>query len=222
MANSTAKSRRKPAGANTALSERAHQAITGLIHRHELRGGTVIVESKLAEQLNISRTPLREALQRLEGEGLLMKNSGRSFIVRHVDLTEYLQSLKVREILEGEAAMLAAGRAPAERIAETRREIEALKSVSLEHTAEHWRSDDNVHMLLSDHCGNAVMARQIVHLRMTTRLFEVARVAERVHPDSREHLAILDALDSGDGRKARKAVSDHIRSVIASSLVDLS
>ena len=81
----------------TNLSNQAHQAISEMIQRRRLRGGEVIVELRLAEVLNISRTPLREALQRLEGEGLVIKGTGRSFMVRHVDLREYLQSLKVRE-----------------------------------------------------------------------------------------------------------------------------
>ena len=75
----------------TNLSNQAHQAISEMIQRRRLRGGEVIVESRLAEVLNISRTPLREALQRLEGEGLVIKGTGRSFMVRHVDLREYLQ-----------------------------------------------------------------------------------------------------------------------------------
>ncbi|MEZ5836625.1 MAG: GntR family transcriptional regulator [Geminicoccaceae bacterium] len=203
------------------MSERAHRAITGLIHSHELRGGELVLERHLAERLGISRTPLREALQRLEGEGLLVKNANRSYSVRYVDLAEYLQSLKTREVLECEAAQLAAGRIPPDRLREVRDEIEELRTSSKYHTEGHWRSDDNVHNLFADHCGNAVMARLIRGLRGTNRLFEIAGLAERVDPDSTEHLAILDALQAGDGRAARKAVSTHIRSLIRYSLVDL-
>ena len=112
---------------STNLSNQAHQAISEMIQRRRLRGGEVIVEARLAEVLNISRTPLREALQRLEGEGLVIKGTGRSFMVRHVDLREYLQSLKVREILEPEAATLAVGRIPRSQLAEARQEIVELR-----------------------------------------------------------------------------------------------
>ena len=78
----------------TNLSTQAYNAVSEMIRRRRLRGGEVIVEARLAEVLEISRTPLREALQRLEGEGLVIKGAGRSFVVRHVDLGEYLQSLK--------------------------------------------------------------------------------------------------------------------------------
>lgn len=204
-----------------ALSDQAHRAITELIRTRKLRGGDIVVEQPLADSLGISRTPLREALQRLEGEGLVIKAAGRSYAVRRVDLTEYLHSLKAREILEGEAAALAAGRVAAEKIAEARAEIEELKRLTPYHTGAHWRSDDRVHSLVAEFCGNAVMAKLIRELRATTRLFEVAGIAERVGPDSVEHLAMLDGLASGDPRAARRAVQAHIRSLTRHALSDL-
>jgi len=76
-----------------------------------LRADDAIVEARLAETLGVSRTPLREALQRLEGEGMVVK-TGRSYMVRRVDLGEYLKSLKVRQVMEPEAAALAVGHVP--------------------------------------------------------------------------------------------------------------
>ncbi len=61
-----------------------------MIRDRRLKGGESIIEARLADTLGISRTPLREALQRLEGEGLVRKVANRSYIVRHVDLSEYL------------------------------------------------------------------------------------------------------------------------------------
>ncbi len=204
------------------LSGLAHKAVSQMIRSKELRGGNVIVEAKLAETLGISRTPLREALQRLEGEGLVTKAANRSFMVRHVDLAEYLQSLKVREILEAEAAGLALGRIPLEPIRVARREIEALMAATTYHTDAHWHSDDTVHGLYAEGCANAVMGQMIRSLRVTTRLFEIARLADRVAPDSIEHLAILDALEAADGRRLRRAVQAHIRSLYRFALANVS
>ncbi len=61
--------------------------------------------------------------------------------------------------------------------------------------------------------GNPVMARMIKELRVTTRLFEIARLAERVEADHVEHKSILDAVQEGDARKARRAMQSHIRSL---------
>lgn len=201
------------------LSHLVYTAVADMIRRRQLRGGYSIVESKLAAQLGVSRTPLREGLQRLEGEGLVVKSGGRSFIVRHVDLGEYLQSLKVREILEPEAAEIACGHIPADELDAVRTEIDGLNAgpKSL-HTEAHWRSDDNLHELFARHCGNEVLLQMIRKLRVTTRLFEIARLKDRVDPDLSEHARILDALETGDPKAARKAVQTHIRSLQRFSL----
>ena len=65
-----------------------------------------------------------------------------------------------------------------------------------------------------DHCGNEVLARILKGLRATTRLFEIDRLKERLKPDSREHLAIVDALMAGDEGAARGTVAVHIQSLV--------
>jgi DNA-binding GntR family transcriptional regulator len=202
-----------PEGRGENLSNLAYKSVTELIRGRRLKSGETIVESRLAEQLRISRTPLREALQRLEGEGLVVKGSGRSFKVRHVDLGEYLQSLRVREVLEPEAAAMATGHIPLSELAAVRAEINSLLYATSYHTDAHWRSDDNLHELFARHSGNEVLTKVIRSLRVTTRLFEIARLADRVEPDSQEHLAILQALEAEDPKAARKAVQAHIRSI---------
>lgn len=208
-----------PTGPN--LSNRAYLALSEMIHARRLRGGEVIVETRLAERLGVSRTPLREALQRLEGEGLVTKHANRSFMVRQVDLSEYLQSLKVREILEVEALTNAFGRIEESNLRLALEEVENLGRLPTIHTDGHWRSDDRIHNLFADACGNPVMARMIKELRVTTRLFEIARLAERVEADHAEHKALLDAVKEGDLRKARRVMQSHIRSLARHAVENL-
>jgi DNA-binding GntR family transcriptional regulator len=205
--------RRAARGEGSSLSNQAHRAVGDMIKARRLRGGEVIVEQRLADELGISRTPLREALQRLEGEGLVVKTANRSFIVRHVELKEYLHSLKVREVLEAEAASLAAGRVDPTALAAARAETLAVERTEPYDTHAHWSADDAVHDAFIDACGNAVMTDILHQLRATTRLFEIARLTDRLGPDSREHIAILDALEAHDAKAARKAVAAHIRSL---------
>lgn len=200
------------------LSNLAYSAVSEMIRARRLKGGEVVVEARLAEILGVSRTPLREALQRLEGEGLVLKGGSRSFVVRQVDLKEYLQSLKVREILESEAAAMAVGRISPGQLAQVRHEIEELRRATTYHTDAHWRSDDNLHGLYTAGCGNDVLASMIQSLRVTTRLFEIARLSDRLEPDSVEHLAIVAALESQDAKAVRKAVAVHMRSLVKFAL----
>jgi DNA-binding GntR family transcriptional regulator len=200
-----------------ALSDRVHAAVSNLIKSQKLHGGDIIVESRLADMLGVSRTPLREALQKLEGEGLVVKN-GRSFVVRSVGLAEYLQSLKVRDILEGEAAALGAGRVPASAIKAVRENIDKLLSAPVYLPEAHWQSDDEVHALVCDYTGNPVLGRMIRNLRMVTRLYETLNLADRLVPDATEHTEIIDALESGDGKLARQKAQAHLRSLYKASI----
>jgi DNA-binding GntR family transcriptional regulator len=195
------------------MSARAYQALSNMIKSRQLRGGDNLVEQRLAAQLGISRTPLREAMQRLEGEGLLLKSANRSYVVRKVELGEYLQSLRVRQVLEAEAAALATGRVATGEIAAVRAEVLALEKFEPYDVHAHWACDDRVHNLFINACGNTVMASILHELRATTRLFEIALLADRLGPDSREHLAILDAIEAGDAQAARLAMSAHARSL---------
>lgn len=205
---------------NNALSEQVRQRLNEMIRNRDLAGGQVITEERLAETLGVSRTPLREALLRLEGEGMLQKNAGRSFMVRQVEFTEYMQSLKMRGIIEPEAAAFATVRVPKTELLALREEIKALHTENgdREHTREHWNCDDKLHRLFGYHSGNQVMYEVIERLRVTTRLFEVTDIRQRIEADHTQHLEILDALEAKDPDWARRAVSNHIGSLIAYSL----
>jgi DNA-binding GntR family transcriptional regulator len=205
----------RPAKASHKLAAQAYNAVSDMIRHRRLGGGHVIVEARLAETLGISRTPLREALQRLEGEGLVHKGDGRNYVVRHVDIGEYIQSLKLRLLIEPQAAVQALDSIPGRKLIEVRREIDELMGATIYHTDAHWFSDDHLHNLIIDYCGNEVMAKVLRNLRATTRLFEIGRLKDRLTPDSTEHLLIIDALQRKDAAAANRAVAAHIESLIA-------
>lgn len=197
------------------LAAQAYNAVSEMIRHRRLGGGHVIVEARLAETLGVSRTPLREALQRLEGEGLVHKGEGRNYVVRHVDIGEYIQSLKLRLLIEPQAAVQAIPSIPDRKLVEVRREIDELMEAATYHTDAHWFSDDHLHNLIIDYCGNEVMANVLRNLRATTRLFEIGQLKDRLKPDSTEHLIIIDALQRKDVAATHKAVAAHIESLIA-------
>src|SRR5216684_4246526 len=95
----------------TSLAEKAYHAIRELIVSLELAPGAVIDERELIERLEIGRTPVREALRRLSHEGLVEVYPRRGMFVTGVDVRELARLSEVRELLEPEAARLAAERA---------------------------------------------------------------------------------------------------------------
>jgi len=202
------------------LADQAHARLTRLILQRQLPGGTMVVEARLAEQLQISRTPMREAMLRLAAERLLVKHGSRSFAVRTVTPAEFFQSMKVRELLELEAVACAAGKVPAARIAAMQREIAHLATARTQERA-HWDADDRFHQLFADASGNEVLARMIREARVSTRLFEISRPFLRVQADGAEHLAVLAAFAADDIKGARRAMRTHIRNLADEAIATL-
>lgn len=194
------------------LGDRAYHTIRQLILERELPGGSVVVEGRLAVELNISRTPMREALVRLEGEGLLIRSGARSYSVRTVKASEHFQSMQVREWLECKSVDLAINKIPKEKIDDLRQTIEALRHKDHQEPV-HWQVDDRLHMLCPEASGNHVLVRLIEQARVSSRLFELLDPIGRVEDDRREHLAILDALEAGDAKAAKQALSKHFRNI---------
>ncbi len=203
----------------SAVINRAEQARAGLLQRILLRQIPVdqpLVEERLALDLAVSRTPLREALLRLAADGLLVKH-GRNWSVKAVTVETYLATMDVRLLLEPEAARLAAGRLPREQIRTLSETIQGLADEQRQ-IEPHWAADDALHDGIAEASGNPVLAAVIRRVRMPTRLFELAKPFERVAADAAEHLAILDAVDEGDGRAAEDAMRQHLSNLIANLL----
>ncbi|MGO7381587.1 GntR family transcriptional regulator, partial [Rhizobium ruizarguesonis] len=81
-------------------------------------------------------------------EGLVRKGDGRNYVVRQVDVGEYLQSLKLRLLIEPEAAVLSINAIPRRLLMSVRQEINDLLGATAYHTDAHWFSDDNLHNMI--------------------------------------------------------------------------
>ncbi len=196
------------------LAESAYETIRTKVLQRELPGGALVVEIRMADRLGISRTPMREALARLVGEGLLVRNGAGTFTVRRVIATEFFQSMKVRELLELEAVKLAIGRVRPERIERLRRRVVGISDADRQE-AIHWAVDDELHLLFAEASGNAVLAKLVRNARITTRLFEIVSPFQRVREDAEEHLEILDAFSRDRRRATCEAMLRHLRNLEA-------
>ena len=193
------------------LSVMAYTALLDMILRGAIVAGEAVTERQIAGRLGISRTPVREAVRRMEGEGTLERQRGGALVVRPYSLEEFLHALAVRRLLEGEAARLAAGRLAPEVLAAARARTDRLRSGGMSETT---REDDrDFHAAIAEASGNPVLATAISDLRRRTAMFRLGRLPERVDQVCDEHLAILDALARGDGDAARAAVHAHLDNV---------
>ena len=203
------------------LGDLAYERLLALMMSGELPGGTPLQERKLALRLNISRTPMREALARLESKGLVERHLNRYLIVRRLSLREFVEVLNVRKLLESEAAALAAVRVPLTEIAAARQQIAAIQTASDVPAARGWTVDEALHAMIGNHCGNEILAETALELRQRTHMFETRSVPGRLHDSCAEHLALLQALENRDAAAARRLMAEHIENVKTSTIEKL-
>ena len=188
----------------------------------ELAPNEVVTERQIALQLGISRTPMREAVRRLEGERFFERQRSGALVVRSLPLEEFMHILNARRLVEGEAARLAAGRVPMAQLEHLKSRIgEALKLPVDAVTPEFSASDRDLHALIALASGNPVLRQMIDDLKMRTAMFRFGRLPERRKTVCAEHLAIIDALMAGDGPRAQQAMQDHIDQVRLTLLAKL-
>jgi DNA-binding GntR family transcriptional regulator len=189
------------------MAERAYEDLTERLSNGELRGGDVILESRLAEKLDLSRTPVRDALTRLEGEGLL-ERSGRALVVRRISIKEFLDMLHVRRLIEPEAAFLAAGMMDPVLLVALRKKL--LAAPEKQTKAALFALDESIHLTIANSLRNDCLADLVRNLRRRTRLFELTEFPGKIRSDRNEHLKLIDALIAGDGEGARSAMLEHL------------
>lgn len=188
----------------------AYALILAAIDEGVYRPGDRLVESELAERLGVSRTPVREALQRLETQSLLSRD-GRSLIVASLDHNQLAELYVVRAELEGLAARLAAKHATVEEVHVLRDMVEADRRLVGDPRALS-RANKRFHrqIHLASHNRFLIQQLDLVHRSMallaTTSLEAEGRGAATLS----EHAAIVDAIASGDGAGANQALREHI------------
>jgi DNA-binding GntR family transcriptional regulator len=210
-------SERLPYGAATgqerSLSRTAYEQLLDKLMRREIPVGSVLLERRLAEQMEMSRTPVREALNRLENEGFVTRQPGGLLVVREFSVRELIETLHLRQILEAESVSLATGRIAEAEIDSIAQAIEALMAKAEPTAEEDWAVDSRFHQTIADHSGNAALAKLIFDLRLKTHMFNLERVPERFEVGHREHLAVLAALKRQDRDAARDGIRTHIENV---------
>lgn len=195
------------------LSTVAYGAVLDMILRGTLAAGELVTERQIAARLGMSRTPVREAVRRLEGEGTLERQRDGSLVVRPYSMEDFLHVLAVRRLLEGEAARLAAGKVSRDVLEAARERIARLRAEGLADAAR--QGDRDFHAAIAEASGNPVLATAISDLRKRTAMFRLGRLPERLDQVCDEHLAIVAALAGGDGEAARAAMQAHIDNVRA-------
>jgi DNA-binding GntR family transcriptional regulator len=203
----------EPGGA-VSLAEQAYQLLKDRLIMLEIRPGEPINDGQLAQDLGVGRTPVREALKRLETDHLVVSYPRRGTFATVVDITELAAISEIRELLEPLAARRAAENASAQLRAEIRqkaKEISVLDADTSDQT-ELMRLDLSVHKLIYRACGNAHLEDVLIRYdNLATRIW--CLVLDRLPPvvsHISEHTSLLEAIADGDAETAAQLALEHV------------
>lgn len=199
--------------AGTSLSRTAYESLTERLVLLDIAPGSPINEQELMNSLGIGRTPLREALKRLESDHLVVTYPRRGTFASPVDITALTEISEIRRSLEPLAARLAAQRADADDRAAGRKLAHTLGKVRADTSARDLMNLDlQVHQLLYRATHNRHLQTALERYgNLATRIWSVA--APRLsHVDGHvtEHVALLDAVLAGEAQRAEQLMVAHM------------
>jgi DNA-binding GntR family transcriptional regulator len=197
------------AGAADSVYATLREAIVG----GALRPGDGLIEEHVARQFRVSRTPVREALLRLESEGLALRVPRRGLVVRTISEAELLEVNTVRISLDSLAARLAASEALPSDLAHLRWINQQLEEV-IQKSELHKVPDltNAFHQTLAEAARNSMLKQFIMQAQSWTRRFGTSTVANPVRSAAAvaEHTRLVDAIEAHDAELAEQIARNHM------------
>jgi DNA-binding GntR family transcriptional regulator len=193
--------------------EVTHKLRTMIVHG-QLRPGERLVEERLSSMLGISRTPLREALHRLEQKGMLSKRTRGGYVVRPLTYQEVEEAVDVRAVLEAFAAERAAKRRSPVLLERLKENADRFEKAFLERNErELLRLNSTFHALVHEMAESMFLFRLLAELNevveRTTAALASSLAAGSWSVD--DHRALIHAIDEGDPDTAARLAREHVR-----------
>jgi len=206
--------------ARRALADDVYDAVLGLLMDQVIEPGSRASIDGIARQLNVSPTPVREALARLESEGLVVKRALKGYTAAPLLDSEGLRQLfEMRRLMEPYATRNAVGELTPETLDALDQLCEDMhRSGAAAQTGEDRFNDYKdfadqdaaFHRIIAEHSGNLLLSDAIARLRSHMHQYRIYFKHGVVEETSGEHEAVLAALRAGDAAAAEQAMLDHI------------
>ncbi len=200
-------------GMDVRRTDQIADALDQLILTGEFQDGARLDETRLAQRFGVSRTPVREALQRLGGEGLVEHRPRRGVFVRAPGPVELMEMFELMAELEAACGRLAASRITEDGLrdlAEANRGCE--DAATLADAEAYYAANGRFHHLIYGHAGNAFLEAEAERWHKRLRGFRrlQLRLRGRMAQSLAEHREVLEALGSGNEIAAADALRRHV------------
>ncbi len=195
------------------LNDKAYDHLRQSILRGDLPVGTVIAENKVADELGISKTPVRQALQLLRTEGLLEVGARRQLVVRGFSAAHRNEVLRVREALEEIAVGTACRVISVDDIDLLRLTLMRQGRAADAYNEEDFLVlDEEFHILIAKSANLPIVARLLEQMRGFARIMRLGRTQppEHLRDILVEHTRIVDAIENRDAAAAQAALHEHL------------
>ncbi len=170
--------------------------------------GSILNELQLANELNLSRTPIREAISKLETDGFVKVMPKKGIYVTDITLNDVIQVFQTRAEIEPIALHLAASRLPMEELVNFCHKFnEPMADIN-----NSFRLDTAMHLFIIEHCGNKYIIDMMrrVYEENTRIIISSKQNESQIHDAKEEHLEILNFLIDGKYAEAEKSMRNHI------------
>lgn len=195
---------------STSMVVTAYDRLLSMINDFQIRPGERVNEVAVAKKLGISRTPLREALNRLAIEGFLTVRAARGFFCRDLDPSETMHLYELRAVIETAAVRLACEKAEAHELASLAQFLKSSSSADDFPIDEQVAYDEGFHEEIVRLSGNTEMLKLMKSLNQRIRPLRWIYLHRGRPTTQEEHRQILAALMAKDGDKAAELMRSHI------------
>lgn len=196
--------------------EFVYQKLKNAIIKRYIKQGTKLVETALAKQLKVSRTPVRGAIRRLAHEGFATYETNKGACVIEPTSEEIKGAFFVRSQLEKAAARLAAENITPAQLAQLRAYIdEEIRIFENRDLNEYYRVNDAIHLIIAQASGNPVLTRYIEELLNRTKIYLILYdpfYTMPMNPSIHEHQQVVASLETRDPAAAEAAMQAHLDS----------
>lgn len=194
------------------LADEVYDQIIGAIMRLEIGPQDRLIQEKLAKELDISRTPVREALMRLEQEGVLVVSDRGGFRLHQMDDHEVRELYQARAAIEGQSARILADRNNPDVVSTLRKTVEKEENIAVLSARAYFEANRNIHRQFVVLAENRHLTEMFDMIWGKAMAFQIFAAIENVDLSRSlgDHMALVDAVATGDKTVALETFIDHI------------